>query len=86
MSKFYYLNKDDSVLQLGANIGTSCILVDKVINGNNICVEPNLGLIPILKKNKEFNKAKYGSFISKSGGKIVKNINLMYYLQIVKDV
>ena len=94
---FKYLDKDDSVLQLGANIGTSCILVDKVLNGNNICVEPNLGVIPFLKKNKEFNKAKfviidgiiskkkgmmlvesdddnkYGSFISKSEGKIVKN-------------
>ena len=94
---YKYLEKKDSVLQLGANIGTSCILVDKVIKGNNICVEPNLGLIPILKKNKEFNKAKfviidgiiskkkgmmlvesddenkYGSFISKNEGKLVKN-------------
>ena len=94
---YKYLDKKDSVLQLGANIGTSCILVDKVVKGNNVCVEPNLGLIPILKKNKEFNKAKfviidgivskkegmmlvesddenkYGSFISKSDGKLVKN-------------
>ena len=46
---YKYLDKNDSVLQLGANIGTSCILVDKVTEGNNICVEPNLGLIPIFK-------------------------------------
>lgn len=94
---YKYLDKNDSVLQLGGNIGTSCILVDKIINGNNICVEPNTGLIPLLKNNKELNNSKfviidgiiskkknmmlvesndenkYGSFISKTKGKIVKN-------------
>lgn len=97
MLLFKYLDKNDSVLQLGGNIGTSCILVDKIIKGNNICVEPNTGLIPLLKKNKEMNNAnfviidgiiskkegmmivesdddnKFGSYISKNKGKIVKN-------------
>lgn len=56
-----YLKKNDNVLQLGGNIGTSCIYVDKIIdkNNTNICVEPNPRIIDVLKKNKTYNKSNF---------------------------
>ena len=56
-----YVKKNDNVLQLGGNIGTSCIYVDKIIdkNNTNICVEPNPRIIDVLKKNKTYNKSKF---------------------------
>lgn len=50
-----YLDKDDIVLQLGANVGTSCILVDKIVNKKDkqIAVEPNNDIIDILLYNKQ---------------------------------
>lgn len=56
-----YLRKNDNVLQLGGNIGASCIYVDKIINsGNvNICVEPNPKVIDILKINKRLNNSNF---------------------------
>ena len=48
---FKYITPQDSVLQLGGNIGTSCILVDKLTK-SNVCVEPNAALIPLLQRNK----------------------------------
>lgn len=58
---FQYISPNDSVLQLGGNIGTSCILVDKILinKKNNVCVEPNKNIISILKQNKKENKAKF---------------------------
>tara|TARA_Y100000389_G_scaffold174968_1_gene185349 strand:- start:15144 stop:16259 length:1116 start_codon:yes stop_codon:yes gene_type:complete len=60
---YKWVSKDDSVLQLGGNIGTSCILVDKIPSRNkksiNVCVEPNGALIPLLEKNKNKNKANF---------------------------
>ena len=62
-----YLIKNDHVLQLGGNIGTSCITVDKIINNKkmNICVEPNANLINILEYNKKINNCNF---------KIINNI------------
>ena len=42
-----------NILQLGGNIGGSCIYVDKIIKKNNInlCVEPNSKVIKTLIKN-----------------------------------
>jgi FkbM family methyltransferase len=56
-----YLKKTDNVLQLGGNIGASCIMVDKLLNRNNIniCVEPNNKIINTLNKNKNYNKSKF---------------------------
>jgi FkbM family methyltransferase len=56
-----YLNEDDIVLQLGANVGTSCILVDKIVNKKDkqIAVEPNKDIIDILLYNKERTKSEF---------------------------
>ena len=46
------LKDKDRVLQLGANIGASCITANKVAKlTDNYCVEPQSSLIPILKRN-----------------------------------
>ena len=56
-----YLKKYDNVLQLGGNIGASCIMVDKILNKNsiNICVEPNNKIINTLEKNKKYHNSKF---------------------------
>lgn len=51
-----YVKDGDRVLQLGGNIGASCIAVS--LNKNldqNICVEPNNEIIDILKHNIKYN-------------------------------
>lgn len=56
-----YVKENDNILQLGGNIGGSCIYVDKIIKKNNInlCVEPNSKVIKTLIKNKEFNNSNF---------------------------
>lgn len=58
-----YVKKTDHVLQLGGNIGTSCITVDKIVSNDakahNVCVEPSDTILPVLQKNKEINNAKF---------------------------
>ena len=56
-----YIKKTDNVLQLGGNLGASCICVDKITNKDsvNICVEPNFKVIDTLKKNKSTNKCEF---------------------------
>lgn len=58
-----YVKKRDHVLQLGGNIGTSCITVDKILStdtkAHNVCVEPSNNVLPVLQKNKEVNDAKF---------------------------
>ena len=62
-----YLIKKDHILQLGGNLGISCIFADKIIENKNmnVCVEPNVNLINILKYNKNINKCNF---------KIINNI------------
>lgn len=55
-----YVKPTDNVLQLGGNIGASCVLLDKILKKNiNICVEPNKLLINTLKKNKKLNNGNF---------------------------
>jgi len=56
-----YLRSDDHVLQLGGNIGASCIYADKILGSQqiNYCVEPNPKIISVLKKNKDYHKANF---------------------------
>lgn len=56
-----YLDKNDIVLQLGGNVGTSCIFVDKIVDQKDqqICVEPNLNIIKLLEENKTKNNSKF---------------------------
>ena len=56
-----YLNKNDNILQLGGNIGASCIYADKIIDkqNTNICVEPNPKIIDILNKNKKYTNSNF---------------------------
>ena len=56
-----YLNKNDNILQLGGNIGGSCIMADKLLDKNNIniCVEPNKEIINTLNKNKKYTNSNY---------------------------
>lgn len=56
-----YLKRNDNILQLGGNIGASCIMADKLLNRNslNICVEPNNKVINTLEKNKKYHNSKF---------------------------
>ena len=56
-----YLNKNDNILQLGGNIGGSCIMAGKILDKNNIniCVEPNKEIIDTLQKNKKYTNSNY---------------------------
>ena len=56
-----YLNKNDNILQLGGNIGGSCIMADKLLDKNNIniCVEPNKEIINTLNKNKKYTNSNF---------------------------
>lgn len=54
-----YLNKNDNILQLGGNIGASCIIADKILNNINICVEPNPEILDTLHKNKKYTNSKF---------------------------
>lgn len=56
-----YISKDDIVLQLGGNIGTSCILVDKIVDNKErqICVEPNKDIYDLLLYNKHNTSSKF---------------------------
>jgi len=56
-----YLNKNDNILQLGGNIGGSCIMAGKILDKNsiNICVEPNKEIINTLQKNKKYTNSNY---------------------------
>jgi len=56
-----YLHKNDNILQLGGNIGASCIMADKILNKNNtnICVEPNAEIINTLDKNKKYTNSNF---------------------------
>lgn len=79
-----YVSDKDSVLQLGGNIGTSCILVDKIRNGgNNICVEPNESLIPLLKRNKKNTNSRFviidGILSNQSGMVLIESDDLNKY-------
>lgn len=58
---YKYLESNDIVLQLGGNIGTSCILADKILSNKDkqVCVEPNKDMIEVLEKNKRFNNANF---------------------------
>jgi len=90
-----YVKKSDNVLQLGGNIGASCILLDKILNktSNNICVEPNSKVIKTLYKNKKLNKCKfnilYGVISDKTDLKLTndgENESLNFYgSRITKD-
>jgi len=56
-----YLKPTDNVLQLGGNIGASCIYADKIIkkDNKNICVEPNDKIMKTLEKNKNYNNCHF---------------------------
>jgi FkbM family methyltransferase len=42
----------DRILQLGGNIGTSCITAGKAADlASNVCVEPSLAVLPTLRRN-----------------------------------
>uniref|UniRef100_A0A6C0J5U8 Methyltransferase FkbM domain-containing protein n=1 Tax=viral metagenome TaxID=1070528 RepID=A0A6C0J5U8_9ZZZZ len=58
----YFLKDTDNVIELGANIGTSSILISKILKDSknqHISVEPNKKILPILKENKILNKATF---------------------------
>mmetsp|Transcript_69886 Transcript_69886/g.167756 ORF Transcript_69886/g.167756 Transcript_69886/m.167756 type:complete len:472 (+) Transcript_69886:99-1514(+) len=46
------LRPGESVLNIGGNVGTSCILIQKATeSGRTFCVEPDMSLMPILRQN-----------------------------------
>lgn len=57
-----FLREGDHVLQIGGNIGTSCIAAAKFPNklAANICVEPSNGNLPTLKANIKRNNVEDG--------------------------
>lgn len=85
-----YIKKNDVVLQLGGNIGTSCILVDKLTDTINVCVEPNKKIISTLEKNKKINNSRFkiiNGIISKNKRKlfIIENDDLGLASYTVKE-
>ena len=56
-----YLLPDDRVLELGGNIGTSSILIDKILNNKkqHVTVEPNLNIVKTLKRNKDLHNCNF---------------------------
>ena len=56
-----YLLPDDRVLELGGNIGTSSILIDKILNNKkqHVTVEPNLDIVKTLERNKDLNNCNF---------------------------
>ena len=51
-----YVKDGDKILQLGGNIGASCITLDRERTlARNTCVEPNDDIVPILQKNVDTN-------------------------------
>ena len=58
----YYVNETDNVIELGANIGTSSILLSKILKNSekqHIAVEPNADIVKILDKNKKLNNSNF---------------------------
>ena len=58
----YYVNKNDNVIELGANIGTSSILLSKILQNSekqHFAVEPNIDILKILEKNKKLNNSNF---------------------------
>nr|QFG74480.1 MAG: hypothetical protein [Megaviridae environmental sample] len=58
----YYLEEADNVIELGANIGTSSILISKILKNSekqHVAVEPNIDILKVLEKNKILNKSKF---------------------------
>ena len=53
-----YIKKNDTVLQLGGNIGTSCIYTEKM-GATTICVEPIQQVAEILERNKKYNNVSF---------------------------
>jgi hypothetical protein len=80
---YKYLRPDDVVLQLGGNIGTSCILVDKLVRNKEqqMCVEPNSNIIPMLQYNKSNTNSRFKiipSIITNSSAKKSLYVNGKY--------
>ena len=51
----YYLNKDDSVLELGGNIGGASIVIDKITDKPHLVFEPCEEMVNILEENRIYN-------------------------------
>ena len=58
----YYVKKTDNVIELGANIGTSSILLSKILKNSekqHVSVEPNIDILNVLEKNKKMNNSNF---------------------------
>ena len=72
-----YIKPSDIILQLGGNVGGSCILADRIVENKTaqMCVEPNPKLLSILKRNKKNNGAHFqiidGALTKSSGAKLI---------------
>jgi len=58
----YYTKESDIVLDLGANIGTTSILISKIVKNplnQLVAVEPNLEVCKVLEKNMVYNNANF---------------------------
>jgi FkbM family methyltransferase len=71
---YKYVRPNDVVLQLGGNIGTSCMLVDKLVHNKEqqMCVEPNHNIISTLQYNAKNTGSKFSiipSIITNSSAK-----------------
>ena len=55
-----YIHPTDNVIELGANIGTSSVLLSKLLNNStkqHVAVEPNVDIIPVLERNRMLNSS-----------------------------
>ena len=77
---YKYVRPDDVVLQLGGNIGTSCMLVDKLVHNKEqqMCVEPNHNIISTLRCNADNTGSRFTiipSIITNSSAKQSLRVN-----------
>lgn len=58
---YAHMPRDSRVLFIGGNIGTGCVLADKLLKepAKSMCVEPSPNVVPILQQNKQRHGATF---------------------------
>ena len=58
---YAHMPRDSRVLFIGGNIGTGCVLADKLLRepAKSMCVEPSANVVPILQQNQQKHGATF---------------------------
>jgi hypothetical protein len=75
---YKWINENDSVLELGANIGFVSITINSILKNkhNHFVIEPKIDVINALKFNKKKTKSKFKIF-----NRIISNKSVFYSIQ-----